>query len=101
MPISECNSCGHAYHWSWEEAFDKFGFNDGDGQIETSAVAKVLLDAGYQVELGGWFLHNMIILSIQKDGEELIPQTGYELGYDDPRDYLPQSIIDLLDSILS
>ena len=35
--------------WSWEEAFDKFGFEDGDGLVMTDVVAAVLQDAGYSV----------------------------------------------------
>lgn len=35
MPISECDNCGGSYEWQWEEAFNKFGLNNGDGQIET------------------------------------------------------------------
>lgn len=35
MPLIECDSCGGDLYWRWEEAFDKFGFNDGDGQVKT------------------------------------------------------------------
>lgn len=31
MLILECDNCGGCYYWNWEEVFDKFGFNDGDG----------------------------------------------------------------------
>ncbi len=33
MPITECQNCGGSLHWHWEEAFAKFGFGDGDGQV--------------------------------------------------------------------
>ena len=103
MPISECDNCGGAYHWQWEEAFDKFGFNDGDGQIETWQVESVLVNAGYTVKVVEWGLHNTVIASIQKAGLVYIPDDGnshYTFGYDNPRSYLPQEIIALLDNAL-
>lgn len=36
--------------WSWTEAFDKFGFDDGDGLVMTWHVADVLNAAGFQVD---------------------------------------------------
>lgn len=100
MPISECDHCGGTYHWKWEEAFDKFGFGDGDGQIETWQVADALTDAGYEVEIEAWGLHNTIITSIKKAGKEIIPHDTCILGYDDPREFLPQDIVKLLDKAL-
>lgn len=103
MPKVQCDYCGsHDYFWSWEEAFDKFGFNDGDGQVETWQVEAVLAEAGYTVTVEGWGMHNTVIVSIQKDGRELIPHDGPQItfGYDDPRSYLPDSIVDLLDEKL-
>ncbi len=102
MPIEDCMCCGGRLAWNWSEAFDKFGFNDGDGQIETNQVCDVLTEAGYQVETVEWGLHNTIIRSIRKDGCELLPTAGspYVLGYDNPRDYLPADIIALLDATL-
>ncbi len=99
MAISECNNCGGEFHWLWEEAFDKFGFNDGDGQVETWQVEDVLTNAGYAVTVQGWGMHNTVIVSIKKDGSELIlyEDQDLSLGYDDPRSYLPAEIISLLD----
>ena len=96
MVTSKCDNCGHAYRWIWEDAFDKFGFGDGDGQIETWRVRGFLEHAGYEVEEHTWSLHNVIIISIKKDGSELIPHSAV-VGYDDPRNYLPAEIIELLD----
>jgi hypothetical protein len=79
------------------EAFDKFGFGDGDGLVMTSSVADILIEAGYAVETEHWGLHNVIITSIKRDGVEQIP-TGTKIGYDDPRAYLPADIATLLDS---
>lgn len=83
--------------WSWEEAFDKFGFDDGDGLVMTDTVVRVLADAGYNVTAEPWGSHNVVIFSIKDaSGVEQIP-TDINLGYDEPRDYLPEAIITLLD----
>lgn len=87
MPKSTCPICCSGYHWRWEEAFDKFGFGDGDGDVRTSDVVMVLSDAGYHVVSNVWGLHNEVIESILKDGIEQIPSSA-EVGYDDPRAYL-------------
>lgn len=102
MPNSECDCCGGIYAWSWTEAFDKFGFNDGDGQVETWNVEAVLSGAGYDVAVVGWGMHNTVISSIKKDGKEFIPceDEGVTFGYDDPRSYLPAEIVNLLDQAL-
>ena len=92
-----CESCAALHEWTWAEAFDKFGFGDGDGLVMTSAVADILIAAGYAVETAHWGLHNVIITSIKRDGVEQIP-AGTRIGYDDPRGYLPADIAILLDS---
>ena len=92
-----CQSCAALHEWTWAEAFDKFGFGDGDGLVMTSAVADILIAAGYAVEIAHWGLHNVIITSIKRDGVEQIP-AGTKIGYDDPRSYLPADIAILLDS---
>ena len=99
MPVSECHCCGGQYSWKWEEAFDKFGFGDGDGQIETDTVETILTAAGYEVKSDMWGMHNVVIRSIRKDGVELMPPDASEftVGYDDPRSYLPPDIVELLD----
>lgn len=99
MPSTECQTCLCSYWWRWEEAFDKFGFGDGDGQVMTGAVAEVLEAAGFEVHHDYWGVHNDVIRSIKKDGVEQIPDSA-EVGYDAPRDYLPQDIITLLDEKL-
>jgi len=99
MPITSCDTCNGDYCWSWTEAFEKFGFNDGDGQVETWQVEAVLADAGYDVTVEGWGLHNTVITSIKREDKELIPHDdpSVTFGYDDPRSYLPEPIVDLLD----
>ena len=102
MPISTCDHCGGDYRWSWTEAFEKFGFGDGDGQVETWQVEAVLVEAGFDVTVEGWGLHNTLITSIKQDKIELIPHDDPEVsfGYDDPRTYLPAPIFALLDRAL-
>lgn len=103
MPVTTCDTCGGDYRWNWEEAFDKFGFKDGDGQVETWQVEAVLTEAGYECIVEGWGLHNTVISSIRKDGTEFVPQDDDEVafGYDCPRTYLPEDIIALLDEKLA
>jgi hypothetical protein len=102
MPTEQCDSCGGQYTWCWEEAFCKFGFGDGDHRIETPQVEDVLVEAGYTVVSQQWGFHNVIIISIEKDGQEFMPvlHPDYVIGYDDPRDYLPKEITELLDARL-
>ncbi len=102
MPKNICETCGGTYSWKWEEAFDKFGFNDGDGIVETGSVENVLNEAGYEPETHHWGLHNFVITSIKKDGKELLPvdDESVAIGYDNPRSYLPREIIILLDERL-
>lgn len=98
-PISKCPACNMQL-WSWEEAFDKFGFSDGDGLVMSDTVADALRLAGYRVELTPWGMHNVVITGISRDGKALIPDTA-TVGYDDPRSYLPHDIIELLDRTFS
>ncbi len=100
MPTTECENCDGQHQWHWEEAFAKFGFNDGDGQVETWSVEAVLLEAWYQVVVNQWGLHNTVIVSIIRDDVKYIPVKGICFGYDNPRDYLPGEIIALLDKEL-
>jgi hypothetical protein len=97
MNCSRCEHCGATHHWSWQEAFDKFGFDDGDGMVMTGTVVAALEAAGYAVEAAPWGLHNVTITSIKRRGRELIPATA-KAGYDDPRDYLPKAVIKVLDA---
>lgn len=41
-------------------------------------------------------MHNVVITSIIKDGIAMIPEHA-DVGYDDPRIYLPDEIVELLD----
>ncbi len=95
-----CESCGARHAWRWEEAFDKFGFGDGDGLVMTDHVADVLRKAGYAVTTEHWGFHNVIITSIALGVVEQIPD-GVRLGYDDPRSYLPAALVVILDNKLN
>jgi hypothetical protein len=95
-----CKSCGTRHAWRWEDAFDKFGFGDGDGLVMTEQVADVLRKAGYAVTTEHWGLHNVIITSIALGGIDQIPD-GVTLGYDDPRGFLPAGIVAILDTALN
>lgn len=100
MSRIHCTSCGAIVRWRWQEAFDKFGYDDGDGHVGTPEVMAVLETAGYRCKAHAWGLHNTVIVSIEgPGGEQLIPKTA-TIGYDDPRDYLPAAIIGLLDQAL-
>ena len=83
-------------YWDWEEAFDKFGFGDGDGLVMTHEVAEVIEELDYEVEYNCLGMHNTVIDSIKKDGKEVIPES-VQTGYDNPRDYLPKDIVEHLD----
>lgn len=99
MPNTCCLTCFNAYWWRWDEAFDKFGFNDGDGQVMTETVVEILARAGYVASHERWGCHNDVIDSITKNGVEQIPESAV-IGYHNPRDYLPKAIIDILDAAL-
>jgi hypothetical protein len=96
MSFTTCTTCGNRYEWSWEEAFDKFGFEDGDGLVMTDHVADFLRSTGLSVTVQQYGFHNLVITDIERDGQSLIPETA-QRGYDDPRDYLPDDIVDDLD----
>lgn len=50
--------------WSVTEAFDKFGFGDGDGVVHTDMVAGAIEGAGYTVEHQQLGMHNDVITRI-------------------------------------
>ena len=91
MPVTEI-------YWEWQEAFDKFGFGDGDGLVMTYVVADFIKELGYEVEADGWGMHNTIITEIKKGDTIVMDENqSYDLGYDDPRGYLPKDFISALD----
>jgi len=92
-----CPTCGTNIYWRWEEAFNKFGFGDGDGIVMTEHVAKALRDAGYDVTVEPWGMHNVVIASIEQKGVELIPD-DFDYCDGSPRKSLPKHVVDVLDA---
>jgi len=100
--------------WYWEEAFSKFGFNDGDGWNGTHLVSKFIETLGYETSCGGWGLHNYLIMDILKDGKSILfmkdangsldawlphlAHIGEPLGYAEPSDYLPKELVEKLNA---
>ncbi len=82
--------------WKWEEAFDKFGFDDGDGPNFTDAVAGVLNDLGFECECRVWGVHNYLIIDVTRNGTSIRPD-HVEPGYADPRTWLPPDVVARLD----
>ena len=90
--------------WTWEEAFDKFGFDDGDGWNGTHLVVDAIESLGYECDTDSWGCHNYMIFDVREKGYSAKYQgksvsTGDDpqIGYDDPRSYLPEDIINHLD----
>jgi hypothetical protein len=80
--------------WNWEEAFDKFGFGDGDSWNGTGEIQSWFEDElGWTSESDSWGCHNYIIFSLQDDNGK-----KYEFdGYKNPRNILPKKIVKKLD----
>ena len=115
--------------WQWEEAFDKFGFSDGDGWNGTHEVEGEIESLGYECETDHWGVHNYMIFDIKKDGKSILfpekndmgvvlydwlpeveqrikdrcaTRTDVEpLGYEPARNYLPDDIIEHLDKVFT
>ena len=68
----------------------------------THEVADFIETLGYSVDSDMLGMHNTIIIVIEKDDEvimdaETLATKNYELGYTDPRLYLPKDLIAALD----
>lgn len=113
--------------WQWEEAFDKFGFGDGDRWNGTHEVESEIESLGYECETEHWGVHNYMIMDIKKDGksilfideenrtlEDWLPEVEQRikdrsatrkdvepLGYEQPFLYLPDDIIEHLDKVFT
>jgi hypothetical protein len=58
--------------WTWEDAFSKFGFDDGDGWNGTNIVCHAIDALGYNTVSDGWGCHNYLIMDIEKDGKSIL-----------------------------
>ena len=90
--------------WCWEEAFSKWGFNDGDVIVMTDEGAQAIGELGYEVEVGAWGVHNEVITSIVKeeDGFDLSGDVLSVIEYNqfvgaDIRNHLPADLVEHLD----
>ena len=78
--------------WQWEEAFQKYGFHDGDNS-QTYRIEDALNELGYQV-ITSQGIHNYHIVSICKSDKEWIIEDD-----ENPRPYLPQEVVEELDAL--
>ena len=65
--------------WDWQEAFDKFGFGDGDSWNGTDIVENFLNDRGWEVNSG---LKKTALARFD--------------GYENPEEVLPGELVDAL-----
>ncbi len=85
MPITQIE-------WWWEEAFDRNGFEDGDGANFTNEVRDALQAVGWAVQTDTQGMHNYMIECISRGNED------YEFdGGTDPRKILPKNVVAFLD----
>ena len=84
--------------WSWREAFDKFGFQDGDGWNGTDIVADYIEETFNVVtQRDSWGCHNYLILDVLcKNGVSQIPN-NFTVGYDEPDQWMHPSWVTNLD----
>lgn len=90
----------HEISWEWEEAFSKFGFEDGDGWNGTDLVSSHIeyFFPDLECECDSWDLHNYMIFDIvEKEKGTTVYKGQPEVGYDEPREYLPQYLVEFLD----
>lgn len=99
----------HSTHWEWQEAFDKFGFNDGDGWNGTDLVAEYIDSKGYDCVCDWWGCHNFMIMDILKNGKSILfkqddlwlPHLSHidePIGYTRPESYLPSQLVNDLNA---
>ena len=82
--------------WEWEEAFEKFGFGDGDGPNFTDEVAEYLEELGYKAECGTAGMHNYMIFNLyDASGKDVLEGMGQD---DNIREILPEDVVAKLDS---
>lgn len=101
MPTEICEYDGQRYEWTWEEAFQKFGFNDGAMGYLSHEVADVLRNSHLEPEVvvETSAIHNAMVVSIKLGEIEQIPyeRPKFHFGRDCPRKYLSDEIVAILD----
>lgn len=90
----------YTIYFDWREAFDKFGFDDGDGWNGTDLVSDFIeKEFKVKTECDGWGCHNYMIMSVKdKDDKELIPEENFSHGYDEPDVWMPKAWVEALDN---
>jgi hypothetical protein len=91
MPTDKIN-------WTWEEAFQTYGFNGGDNPQHSDSVGEFLVSLGWHYELASTH-HNSHINEIWKGDnrdKEWIQFEGQE-GDNQIRDMLPEDVVAALD----
>ena len=83
-------------HINWPDAFNKFGYGDGDGEVYTYEIAEHIDELGLSCVYKQKGMHKEVIESIKCNGKELIPDAT-DIGYDCPRGYLPAFIVEHCD----
>ena len=94
-----CDRC--SYHPTLDDAFSKWGHNDGGSCDQITDEVKMLIEElGYQVRADSWGSHNYIIMEIARGTEIVYPIDGYRIGGYDTRHYsavLPDDILQVLE----
>jgi len=84
--------------WDWTEAFNKFGFEDGDGWNGTHLIVDFLKEEfNYDCEVDSWGMHNYMIFNVYDKSKKSIIKKEATIGYDNPEDYLPKKIVNALE----
>lgn len=96
MRTCTCPTCSTAHRWQWEEAFLRDGFFRGEDS-HTATVAVFLSSQGYDLTINDHFEGNPFIARIFKGTKQFMSPSDSP-GETEPRDYLPDHIIQLLDT---
>ena len=105
--------------WTWEDAFSKFGFEDGDGWNGTNIVCHAIDALGYETICEWWGCHNYMIMDILNGDNSLLFDdelkwnaetiarmnkngvtdiSNQAIGYTDPHLFLPDDILEMLNA---